>query len=138
MAHARQIHKHPATGRNIHSHQEFLRTLVYGPWREHSAMAHGAFEGLLRTALFYITDSLPHDERPKLDDGHLRLSTHLAQAAAILLFIVTELQAYFHFEGANINERIHKMWNALMPTFVAKELHSERYEQLMKDKHIDP
>ena len=55
-----------------------------------------------------------------------------------MLCIVTELQAYFHFEGANINERSHKMWNALMPTFVVKELHSERYEQLMKDKRIDP
>lgn len=120
-------------------HQIFLKTLVYGPWREYSAMAHGASEGLLRTAIFYISDSLPHDERPKLDDGHLRLmSTHLAQAAAILLCIVTELQAYFHFDGANIDERIHKMWNALIHAFVVKELYSDRYEQLMKDKGINP
>jgi hypothetical protein len=128
----------PQSGAIFTPHQEFLRTLVYGPWREYSAMAHGAFEGLLRTGLFYITDSLPHEERPKLDDGHLRLlSTHLSQAAAVVLCIVTELQAYFHFDGANINERIHKMWDALMPTFVVKELYTERYEQLMKDKGIN-
>ena len=27
---------------------------------------------------------------------------------------------------------------ALIPTFVVKELYSERYERLMKDKGIDP
>jgi hypothetical protein len=131
--------KSPQAGGTFTAHQEFLKTLVYGPWREYSSMAHGASEGLLRTAIFYVTDSLQHEERPKLDDGHLRLlSKHLSQAAAILLCIVTELQAHFHFEGANIDERIHKMWNSLMQAFVVKELYSERYEQLMKDKGINP
>jgi len=126
-------------GGTFSPHQDFLRTLVYGPWREYSAMAHGSSEGLVKTAVFYITDSLPHEERPKLDDGYLRLlSSHIAQAAAILLCIVTELQAYFHFDGADIDARIHRMWNALMPAFVVKELYEERYEQLMKDKRINP
>jgi hypothetical protein len=129
--------KSPQPGGTFTPHQEFLKTLLYGPWREYSAMAHGSSEGLLRTAVFYVTDSLPHEERPKLDDGHLRLlSKHIGQAAAILLCIVTELQAHFHFDGANIDERIHKMWSVLMPTFVVRELYSERYEKLMKDKHI--
>jgi hypothetical protein len=131
--------KSPQAGGTFSSHQQFLKTLVYGPWREYSAMAHGSSEGLLRTAIFYATDSLPHEERPKLDDGHLRLlGTHISQAAGVLLCIVTELQAYFHFDGADINERIHKMWNALMPAFAVKELYRERYEQLMKDKGINP
>lgn len=120
-------------------HQEFLRTLVYGPWREYSAMAHGASDGLMRTAIYYIADSLPHEERPKLEDSHPRLlGTHIGRTAAILLCIVTELQAHFHFEGADINERIHKMWTALMPAFVVKELYRERYEKLMNDKGIYP
>jgi hypothetical protein len=118
-------------------HQQFLKSLVHGPWREYSAMAHGTSEGLLKTAVFYVADSVPHDERAKLEDGHLRLvSRHLAEAAGILLSIVTELQAYFHFEGANINERIHEVWNALMPTFAVKELYIERYRELMEEKHI--
>jgi len=66
------------------------------------------------------------------------MSMHIARAAAILLCMVTELQAYFHFEGARIGERIHEMWNALMPLFEIKELYDERYAQLMKDKHISP
>jgi hypothetical protein len=120
-------------------HQDFLRTFVYGRWREYSAMAHGAFEGLMPTAMYYVADSIPHDDRLKLDEAHPKiLSFHLARAAAILLCIVTELQAHFHFDGASIDERIHKLWNVLMPVFEVKELFSERYEQLMKDRHIDP
>jgi hypothetical protein len=120
-------------------HQEFLRSFVYGPWREYSAMAHGGADGLLKTAIFYIVDSLPHEERPKLDDGYQRmLGTHLSQASAVLLCTVTELQAYFHFDGADINKRIHHVWNALKPTFVAKELYDERYKKLMSDAGINP
>jgi hypothetical protein len=37
---------------------------------------------------------------------------------------------------ADINNRIVKMWNALMGLFEAKELYDERYEQLMRDKRI--
>ncbi len=128
----------PQTGGMFTAHQQFLKTLVYGPWREYSAMAHGAFDGLMRTGVFYVIDSLTHEERTELEDKHLRaLSTHISQAAAVLLCITTELQAHFHFGGANIDERIHKMWKALMPAFVVKELYSERYEQLMKDKGIN-
>ncbi|HEV2178431.1 MAG TPA: hypothetical protein VGW33_14690 [Terriglobia bacterium] len=126
-------------GGTLTPHQDFLRTLTYGAWREYSAMAHGTFEGLMRVAVYFISDSIPHEERPKLDEKHPRImSMHIARAAAILLCIVTELQAHFHFDGARIDERIHKMWNALVPVFEVKELYDERYAQLMMDKHINP
>jgi hypothetical protein len=102
-------------------------------------MAHGAFEGLMPLAAYYISDSLPHEKRSSLDEKHsLIMSMHSARAAAILLCFVTELQAHFHFEGARIDERIHEMWNALMPVFEVKELYNERYARLMADKHINP
>ena len=84
-------------------------------------------------------DSFPHEERDKIDEQHFPrfLSLHIARAAAILLCIVTELQAQFRFDGASINERIHKMWQALIPVFEVKELFDERYSQLMKDRRID-
>jgi hypothetical protein len=124
-------------GGTLTPHQLFLKTLVYGPWREYSALAHGSAEGLLKTAIYYIADSVPHEHRAKLDDAFPRLqSLHISQAAGILICIVTELQAYFHFDGANINERSHAIWTALMPAFAVKELYSERYEQLMKDQGI--
>jgi hypothetical protein len=126
-------------GDTLSPHQEFLRTLLYGRWREYSAMAHGASDGLFRTAVYYIADSLPHEERPRLEEKFPQvLGTHLSQVSGLLLCIVTELQARFHFDGANIDERIHQMWDVLMPTFVVKELYDERYRQLMKDKHIIP
>jgi hypothetical protein len=122
-------------------HQDFLRTFTYGRWREYSAMAHGGFEGLMRAGMFYIADSMPHEERPRIEDAHLRVfSANIARAALMLLCIITELQAHFRFDddGARINERIHKMWDALMPVFEVKELYNERYCQLMKDRRIDP
>jgi len=126
-------------GGTLTPHQDFLKTFVYGRWREYSAMAHGAFEGLLTTALYYMEDSLEHDFRPKLDEAHPTiLSMHIARAAAVVLCIVTELQAHFCFDddGARINERIHQMWNVLMPAFDVKELYEERYKQLMHDKSM--
>ena len=74
-------------GGTFTSHQEFLKTLVYGQWREYSAMAHGASDGLLRTGLFYIADSLPHEERPKLEDGSSAIA-ELAHRAGRSYFAV--------------------------------------------------
>jgi hypothetical protein len=126
-------------GGTITPHQDFLKTFTYGRWREYSAMAHGTFEGLMPVAMYYITDSFPHEDRPKVDEVHPRvLALHIGRAAVILLCIITELQAYFRFDGANINERIHNIWNALMPVFEVRELYDERYAQLMKDKGIFP
>jgi hypothetical protein len=93
------------------------------------------------TAMLYISDMLPFEERPKLDEVHpIKVSTHISQAAGVLLSVVTELQAYFHFDdnGARINERIHEVWNALLPTFTVKELYDERYVQLMTDEGLNP
>ena len=90
--------------------------------------------------MLYISDILPLEERPKLDEIYpVRLGTHMSQAAGVLISVVTELQAYFHFDdnGARINERIHEAWKALMPTFTVKELYDMRYRQLMEDKHIN-
>jgi len=123
------------------SHQEFLRTFAYGPWREYSAMAHGAFEGLMLVAMYYIADSMPHEDRQKIDEQHPKvLALHIGRVAGVLLCIITELQAYFRFDddGARINARIHAIWNALSPVFEIKELYDERYAQLMKDKGMNP
>jgi hypothetical protein len=133
--------KAPQPGGTFSPHQQALRLLNYGPWREYSALAHGTFDGLLDTALSYIADILPLEDRPKLDEIHpVRLGTHFSQSAGVLISVVTELQAYFHFDdnGARINERIHEVWSALLPTFTVRELYDERYSQLMKDKGINP
>jgi len=103
------------------------RILCYGTRRL------GRFADDWRT---FVQDALPHEQRPD-DDKFLRMfRMHIGQAAGVLLAIVTELQAYFRFDGADINNRIHKMWAVLMPAFAVKELYKERYKHLMEDKGI--
>lgn len=129
----------PGPGGTLTSHQVFLKTFTYGMWREYSAMAHGGFEGLLDAAVYYTSDTLRHEIRPKLDEKFpLMMSLHMFRGSLIVLCIVTELQAYFRFDGSNINARIHKVWNALMPVFEVKELYHERYAKLMNDRGIKP
>ena len=104
------------------------------------ALAHATFEGLSDKALFLMEDSIPIDERQRIGDSQpLIMSTHLSRAAAVLLCIVIELQAYFRFDddGARINERIREVWNVLGPVPEIKELYDERYKQLMEDKGIN-
>ncbi len=121
------------------AHQNFLKTFTLGKWREYSAMSHGAFEGLMPTAMFYVRDAMPHDDRPKIEETFERvLFLHIGRAAGILLSIVTELQAYFRFDdnGARINERIHEMWDILTVVPELKEIYDEHYAPLMKARSI--
>ncbi len=64
------------------------------------------------------------------------LFLHISRVAAILLCIVTEVQAHFKFDGANINERIHEMWDVIQPVAEIKELYSDRYQRLMHERNI--
>jgi len=128
-----------APGGVLTPHQLFLKTFTYGIWRQYSAMVHGGFEGLMDTAVFYTRDAHKPEFKDKMDEHYpMQMSLHMSRAAALLLCIITEVQAHFSFDGANINRRIHNVWNALMPVFEIKELYDERYAQLMRDKHIDP
>lgn len=120
-------------------HQQFLDTFTYGMWRKYSAMSHGGFEGLLDVGLYFTRSSQKFELREKMDEQYpQQMSLHLARAAGILLCIITEVQAYFHFLDANIDERIHRVWSALMPVPEIKELYDEHYTQLMKNRGIKP
>jgi hypothetical protein len=128
----------PKKSAPLTDHQLFLKHLTYGYWREYSEYSHGTFQGLLRTAMPYLERDLPIEERPKLEELSLLLIFgHIGRAAAILLCILTELQAYFRFDGARINERLHEVWNVLTPAPEIRDLFDSRYAQLMKDKGIN-
>jgi len=66
------------------------------------------------------------------------LSIHIPRIAAVLLCMLTEVQAYFRFDGAHIGQRLHQVWNALLPAPEVKELYDLRYGKLMSDKGINP
>lgn len=124
-------------GNSMTPHQVFLKTFTYGMWREYSAMAHGGFEGLLDSVSFYTRDAIPRDQHARMDEIYERLmSLHMGRVAIIMLCVVTEVQAYFRFTDANINARIFRLWDRLIPLFEAKEIYDERYRQLMIDRGI--
>lgn len=94
-------------GGTLTPHQEFLASLMYGPWRDYSAMAHGGSDGLTPIAVYFVPDSLQHEQRDEFETHHPRLLfMHITRAAAMLLCMVTEVQAYFRFDGAS-HQRTH-------------------------------
>lgn len=120
-------------------HQSLLKKLTYGMWQEYSGMAHGTFQGLMPTAMFYLPKPGPDSNRESFEDISERaISMHIARVAAILLCIVSEVQASFQFEGASINHRLHQVWNALISMPEIGELYDDRYARLMKDRGIHP
>lgn len=120
------------------AHQDFLKKLTLGFWQEYSGISHATFQGLLPIALFLAPRDLPIEDRPKVDDASESLiAIHIPRLAAILLCILTEVQASLRFDGARINERLHEIWNALILALEVKELYDGRYAQLMKDKGIN-
>ncbi len=66
------------------------------------------------------------------------IAIHIPRLAAILLCMLTEVQTYFRFDGARINQRLHQIWNALLAAPEVKELYDLRYAKLMADKGITP
>lgn len=126
-------------GGSLNAHQQLLSTFMFGPWREYSALAHGAPEGLRDIGMFLARDEQPFEDRPKIDDAlHRQRAMHLMRASLILLATITEIQAYFHFRDANIDSRLHAIWNPVLQSPEAKELYDERYKKLMESRGILP
>ncbi len=121
-------------------HQEFLKKLTYGFWQEYSGIAHATFNGLIPIAMFYIPDQIQHEDRDRFHTVVVEqmIAIHVARAAGVLLCMLTEVQAHFRFDGARINERLHQVWNALLPVPEIKELYDQRYSKLMLDKGVTP
>jgi hypothetical protein len=93
----------------------------------------------MQIAMSYLEHDLPPEERAGLEEKSLRaIFGHMARSSAILLCILTELQAHFKFDCARINERIHAVWDALRPAPEVKDLFDSRYGQLMQDRGIGP
>lgn len=126
-------------GGTLNDHQMFLSAFEYGPWREYSALSHGGPEALRDVGMYYRYKEQPFEDRPKIDDALERTrSLHLIRSALVLQATITELQMFFHFKDANIDSRIHKIWDALLQHIEARELYDERYKSQMEQKGIRP
>ena len=121
-------------------HQKFLKTFTHMQWRQYSALSHATFEGYIGdipTGVYFLTDRLPLDQRERPDEIYgLFVSRHIGRAAVILLSLATELQLHFRFDGADINNRLRKMWKALTGFFEADELYRGRYRDLMVERGL--
>lgn len=128
---------------HIPPEQEFLRSFTYGRWRQYSSFSHCGYEGYISDnpplGIYFMKDLLPHEMRPQIEKTFPKLLTkHIGLLATALLCISTEIQAYFRFDGANINDRICAMWRVLLPIYETKELYEQRYQKLMDEKRISP
>ena len=115
----------------------FLQQLTLGFWREYSGMSHAAFHGLIPTAPFFTPRDIPEALRPHFEiHASGMLSMHLLRVVGLLLCILTEIQAHFQFDGADINKRLVALWGAMSPALEIKQLYDSRYAQLMSDAGI--
>lgn len=128
----------PEKGIPLTSHQDFLKRLTLGFWQEYSGIAHATFQGLMFTGLFYIPEKVTPEEQQQFQDSiESMLFMTMTRVAAVLLSILTEVQAHCRFRGARINQRLHEVWNALTPSArEVKELYDERYAKLMMERGI--
>ena len=116
-------------------HKQLLRRISLGFWREYSSISHASYDGLVQLFPFIAPDRIPHEMRTsKLDNYRLRnFFMHFARAAVLLLCLLTEIQHYFKFEGANIDKRLRKIWTAMLPIYEVKELYDFRYHAILRE-----
>lgn len=116
---------------------DFLEQLTLGFWREYSAISHCTFNGLVPTAMFFTPRKVDPAIQKLFEEHSGRVfSLHLLRVVGVLLCILTEIQAKFRFQGAHINERLVKGWDAVSAALEVKRLRDLRYDQLMKDSSI--
>jgi hypothetical protein len=114
-------------------HKQMLRKLTLGFWKEYSSISHSSHDGLLSILHFIATDRAPHEMRPAINDAAERhIAVHIGRAAGILLCLLTEIQHFCKFEGANIDQRLADMWAAIWPVVEVRELFDYRYNALLR------
>jgi hypothetical protein len=119
------------------SHKKVVRRFTYGPWRQYSEISHVTFRGVHELFVFLNTYDAPHAQRePILERAERELTAHLGRSAAVLLALITEIQATFKFDGHNINSRLHEMWRSIVNFPEGEEMFTLRYKDLMEDNGI--
>ncbi len=116
-------------------HKQLLRRISLGFWRDYSSISHASYDGLVQLFPFIARDRLPHAMRnAQLDDfRHRHFFMHFARAAVLLLCLLTEIQHYFKFDGANIDKRLREIWTAMLSIYEVKELYDFRYNAILRE-----
>lgn len=116
-------------------HKQFLRQLTLGFWKEYSSISHASFDGLVSMYPFFATDTRTQEDRHEIEDAGERYSgAHFARAAGILLCLLTEIQCYFKFDDANIDDRLVQIWEAMLPVTEVRELYDSRFKMMLRPR----
>lgn len=115
-------------------HKQMLRKLTLGFWKEYSSISHASYDGLVNIFPMIAMDRLPHEKRPIVDEAVDRFITmHFGRAAGVLLCLLTQIQHYFRFDGADIDKRLGEIWGALIPMLEVRELYEFKFRSLLKE-----
>ncbi|UWZ82591.1 hypothetical protein [Occallatibacter riparius] len=115
------------------AHKQMLRKLTLGFWKEYSSISHASFDGLASMVPFICPDKVKHDERELFDDvADRHIAMHIGRTAGVLLCLLTDIQHFFKFDGADIDGRLSKIWAAIIPMLEVRELFDFRYKDLLK------
>jgi hypothetical protein len=126
--------RHPDT-----PHKQMLRKLTLGFWKEYSSLSHASYDGLVGLFPFIATARIPHESRSGVEDASERhLAMHLGRAAGLLLCLLTEVQHFWKFDGANIDKRLSEIWAAMNPIVEVQELYIYRYKALLRSPSATP
>jgi hypothetical protein len=119
-------------------HKQLLRRVSLGFWRDYSSISHASYDGLVQLFPFIARDRIPHEMRtPEFDNyRHRHFFMHFARAAVLLLCLLTEIQHYFKFDGANIDDRLREIWAAMLSSFEARELYNYRYGAILRNPRL--
>jgi hypothetical protein len=114
-------------------HKQFLRQLTLGFWKEYSSISHASYDALVNMFPFFTSDIQTRETRLEVEDaGERYAGAHFARAAGILLCLLTEIQHYFKFNDANIDERLDQIWTAMLPVEEVRELYDSRFKMMLR------
>lgn len=116
-------------------HRQIIEKLTLGFWQQYSSISHASFDGLLEIFPFIAVDCIPHDQRASVYDAAERhLVRHFARAAGLLLCLLTEIQNFYKFDCARIDERLNELWTAMLPLVEVKEFYDLRYKNMLRSQ----
>lgn len=72
------------------------------------------------------------------DASERNIALHFGRAAGLLLCLLTEIQHFFRFDGAEIDKRIGQLWAAMIPMIEIRELYDYRFKGLLREPFAEP
>ena len=117
--------------------QDLLSRFLLGKWREYSSISHACYSGLYDLFSFISDDQVPSEKRDQLNEAvDLNVAMHYGRAAGVLLCALSEIQHFFKFDSADIDQRLRDLWEAMVPVYELREFYDYRYNSLLRVRKV--